>query len=593
MKPRRQTGGRGPRPHRARRESGAEHGIRVVYEDAEVIVVDKPAGLLTSNLPGERRDAAFDALKSLARQRGGRQARVFIIHRLDKEASGLLVFAKTEIAFHSLKEDFRTRRVHRLYFAVVEGEVRGEGDGAALPSGTIQTYMIDEDEEGLARSVPIGDVAKEGKRMRIARGPRPRPGPTNRPGPPPREEPRLAVTHYRILGVGQGRSLVQLRLETGRKNQIRVHMKEWGHPIVGDQRYGAASDPIGRVALHAAELGFTNPATGMTARYHSPAPAAFYTTVGMAPPAAPAAPRPSPLQPFTPSPAHDSSWDHVAGWYDELIGERRSDLYEQVIAPGVLRLLSPAPGMRVLDVACGQGDLCRRLATLGVEPIGIDASARLIDAARARSGAPDSAAIRYEVGDARALDDTALGLPEGGFDGAACVMALMNINPLDGVLRGVARVLKPGGSLVAVILHPAFRAPGQTAWGWDEGRQEQREEDDRRRPRPRPRGAATGPVRQYRRVDGYLSPGQTPIVMNPGEAARGRERVTTMTFHRPIQAYVKAVADSGLLIAALEEWPSPRVSQPGPRAAEENRTRREIPMFLALRAIKGGTGPLP
>src|SRR5205814_7500200 len=96
--------------------------------------------------------------------------------------------------------------------------------------------------------------------------------------------PRLAVTHWRLIAAGQGRSLLQLRLETGRKNQIRVHMQQFGHPIIGDSRYGARSDPIRRMALHAAELGFTHPGTGRSVRFYSPAPAAFYGAVGAEPP---------------------------------------------------------------------------------------------------------------------------------------------------------------------------------------------------------------------------------------------------------------------------------------------------------------------
>jgi hypothetical protein len=92
--------------------------------------------------------------------------------------------------------------------------------------------------------------------------------------------------------------------------------------------------------------------------------------------------------------------------------------------------------------------------------------------------------------------------------------------------------------------------------------------------------------RQYRRVDGYLSSGSKEIVMNPGAAASGKEPVVTMTYHRPIQAYINALGHAGFAVDAMEEWPSVRQSQPGPRAAEENRARREIPMFLALRAVR-------
>ena len=231
--------------------------------------------------------------------------------------------------------------------------------------------------------------------------------------------------------------------------------------------------------------------------------------------------------------------------------------------------------MRILDIACGQGALCRRLAEMGVEAVGVDASPRLIEAARAHGAG--AARLRFEVADARALERLPTEITATPFEAALCIMALMNMDPLELVLRGASGLLKPGGAFVGVILHPAFRAPGQTSWGW--------EESDRRERGPR--GASRPPaVRQYRRVDGYLSPGQMPITMNPGRAAHGSEPVTTLTFHRPIQTYVRALSDAGFLLESLEEWPSMRRSQPGPRASEEDRARREIPMFLGFRAIK-------
>lgn len=595
--------GRGP--------GGAVQRLKIVFEDKDVLVVDKPAGLISANMPGETRESLFDIVKEYVRGDKRKPVRVWIIHRLDKEASGLLVFAKTEKAFQWLKEDFRAKRVHRLYLAVVEGEI-GAGDAETvsllgprvkqLPGGTIQSFIKD-DESGTMRSVAIGDAVREGDRGRgpmsragapagrpVGRGPL---GPRGRGGPLEDDAPRLAVTHWRVLGAGQDRSLLQLRLETGRKNQIRVHMQEFKHPIIGDARYGATTDPIGRMALHASELGFTHPGTGQMMRYFSPAPAEFYRSVGMEPPAAPVAPappptpapaeaRPSPTAPVPPKPAAETSWDHVAEWYDGLIEEERSDHFRHVIVPGTLRLLRPpapeagSPPMRVLDVACGQGALSRKIAELGAEVVGVDASPRLIEAARQRAAAAGIAS-RFEVGDARDLGALPAEVLERPFDAATCVMALMNIDPLEPVLRGAAGVLKSGGSLVAVILHPAFRAPGQTGWGWD--RPPQR--PSRGKP---PRREDAG--RQFRRVDGYLSPGQTPITMNPGRAAHGEEPVLTWTFHRPIQTYVRAFTEAGFLIEALEEWPSMRKSQPGPRAAEENRARREIPMFLGIRAVK-------
>jgi SAM-dependent methyltransferase len=257
-----------------------------------------------------------------------------------------------------------------------------------------------------------------------------------------------------------------------------------------------------------------------------------------------------------------------------------------VILPGTVRLLDVKRGTRVLDLACGQGILARRLAQLGVEVIGVDASPRLIEAAK-RAAASDIPAPRFVVGDAREVGS----LEIGEVDAAACVMALMNIEPMGPVLEGVAARLKTGGGFVAVVLHPAFRSPGQTSWGWAGGSPAPAmpahpRQTDRRRPA---RGVASSvPPKQYRRVDGYLTPAQSPIVMNPGAVARGQAPVTTMTFHRPIQAYINAFARAGLLVNAMEEWPSLRTSQPGPRAAEENRSRREIPMFLALRGVKLG-----
>jgi SAM-dependent methyltransferase len=239
------------------------------------------------------------------------------------------------------------------------------------------------------------------------------------------------------------------------------------------------------------------------------------------------------------------------------------------------------------------------MAAMGLDVVGVDASPRLIEAARRRAGETNGAdpaepgavarGLRFEVGDARELQKLSEPLGAEPFDAVTCIMALMNIDPLEPVLRGAASLLRPGGAFVAVILHPAFRAPGQTSWGFEE-------EEGRGTPMARPgkygkgrQDRRPGPpvrVRQYRRVDGYLSPGQASIMMNPGKAAHGAEAVTTWTFHRPIQSYAKALAEAGFLIEALEEWPSMRKSEPGPRATEENRARREIPMFLGLRAVR-------
>lgn len=550
--------GRAPKPFSSRspapnrRTDVLAPGVRIVYEDADMVIADKPTGLLTAGMSGENRTTLLDMIKSHLRHitpsaRDRRTARdrraagvgdtrplVGVVHRLDKEASGLVVFSKTDRAYTWLKDDFKAKRVHRLYLALVEGEM-----GAPDHSGTIQSFLK-EDVKGRVYSIKPDEF----------RG-------SSRPTADDEDSARPAVTHFRVVAAGQGRTLVQVRLETGRKHQIRVHLGEHGFPICGDDRYGAKTDPLGRVCLHASELGFTHPSTGRKERWSSPAPAQFYSLVGATPPAnAVREPAPAP-PPARPAPAStDTSWQPVAGWYDELLsGDRPNDHYEKVIIPGAIRLASPHAGMRILDVACGQGVISRALARLGAEVVGVDAAADLITAARQHP----AERITYHVGDAREL--AALNLP-GPFDLATCIMALGNIEPLEPVLRGVASLLVPGGAFVFIISHPAFRAPGQTSWGWDEKHK-----------------------KQYRRVDGYLSTGQHKIQMHPG----GNPDVVTWTFHRPLQTYARVLHETGFAIESLEEWPGQRTSEPGPRAEEENRARRELPLFLGIRAVR--TGP--
>lgn len=556
------TGGGGKYPV-LREPRRLRNSIRVMHEDDDIMVVEKPPGVITADPTRTNTDTLFDILKEHlgnsrgagARRRGyeNRQS-VWVIHRLDKEASGLLVFAKTPHALDFLKEEFRAKRVHRMYVAVAEGVV-----GPAGHTGTCQSFLREE---------PGGRVTSiDSDKFRGAPG--------------DDDLAKLAITHYKVLAsrpAGQhmqdidGTSLLQIRLETGRKHQIRAHMGSIGHPLVGDYRYEARTDGLSRLALHAAELGFSHPRTGLKLRFASPAPASFYRMVGTEPPAAIASRAPEPIaeRPITPPvpvvdpPSRDTSWDRVAAWYDELLDDKGNDHYEHVILPGAIRLVDPVAGMRFLDVACGQGVLCRRLGAIGVRAVGVDLAPQLISAAQRRSeqrdpSAPHGAhAPEYHVGDARELG--ALKLRD--FDAAACIMALGNIDPLEPVFSGIHAALKPGASFTFVISHPAFRAPGQTAWEWD-----QRE------------------GKQYRRVDGYLSQGHKRIQMHPG----ADPSVVTWTFHRPLQLYARLLGAVGFAITELEEWPGMRISNSGPRAQEENRARREIPLFVAIKAIKRGS----
>lgn len=531
----RARGGRAPRARAGR--TAPPHGVRVLYADAHVIAVDKPAGLLSVGLRGRDEPSALASVREWIRGERGRAARVYVVNRLDREASGVMLLARSELAFGWLKEDLRTRRLERSYLAVVEGELGTAG--AAPTQGVIQSFL----REGPRRVESIPPDRFRG----------------STPGPDVQDpEGRLATTRYRLLAAGKGASLLEVELETGRKHQVRVHLRDLGHPVLGDRLYGRARRARERLHLHAVRVALAHPESGEVLELESPAPAAFFERVGVRPGAIAAAGVPA-EHPEPPGPGGvlDTSWEAVAPWYDDLLERRGSDHHRDLLLPGTQRLLELPGGARVLDLCCGQGALCRELARRGAQVVGIDASAALIERARRRIRSPR---VEFVVGDVRALQGSALGE----FDAIACVMALANLDPLEPVIAGCARLLRPGGALVVVLPHPAFRAPRQSAWGFEQG--------------------ADGRVRQYRRIDGYLSPAQVRIVANPGAVARGETAIETWTFHRPLQVYVRALAQQGLWIDRIEEWPSLRNSRPGPRAGEENRARREIPLFLALRA---------
>ena len=605
---------------------GKQPTLRVIFEDADFILVDKPCGIVTANLEpsGNSRISLLDLVKEHIKTTGtgtsrrqqrekmlddefetGRKSKrippVGVIHRLDLEASGIVVFSKTDVAFQSLKAELKAKRTHRMYFAVLEGELAKPGDPNA--QGTIQS-MMREAESGLVYSIK-SDQFKGRKEL-------PGQGPTDSGDDDAGFIARPAVTHFNVLAVANGRTLVQLRLETGRKHQIRVHMAERGFPIVGDFKYGARTDPLKRLGLHAAELGFVHPVTKRSERWYSPVPISFYKALNLdapptsireqahregdtgddaspthAPTASPAALPVKGKAKSSVAPAASTSWDEVSDWYDQLQSGKRNDHYHATIIPAVLRLLDPKPGERILDIACGQGVIATELVRQGCNVVGIDAAPGLIEAAKKHAAAllkahpatPDKPSDKPSdkpadkpvgksallVGDATRLGDTLekakqLGKP---FDKALCVMALGNIERIEPLFADLSRALRPGGQFVLVISHPAFRVHGHSSWSFDDS-------------------AEDGRAVQSRRIDSYMTPTRREIAMHPGDAPD----VITMSFHRPISAYINALAKAGLLVEATDELIGQRQSEPGPRAEAENRARREIPLFLALRAVK-------
>ena len=208
-------------------------GIRIFFEDAHLLVIGKPAGLLSMASESEEEKTAYFQLTAYLRQgRDEARDRVWIVHRLDRETSGLMIFGKTA----AVKTTFQAawEQVEKTYEAVVEGRLKSDAG----------TFESDLDESDILR-------------VRSA---------------PPDERTRHARTAYRVLARREWRTLVELTLETGRRHQIRVHLADAGCPIVGDPKYGSKSDPAKRLALHATSLRFPHPVTGVEMRFTSPLP---------------------------------------------------------------------------------------------------------------------------------------------------------------------------------------------------------------------------------------------------------------------------------------------------------------------------------
>jgi 23S rRNA pseudouridine1911/1915/1917 synthase len=216
--------------------------LRLLYEDDALLVIEKPPGLLTIGTDRERERTAYRMV--WAYLRGARPPRrPFIVHRLDRETSGLLVVAKTPEAQARLQGQFAAGNAERRYVAIVEGRMTAS-------EGTLRDVLVEE------RSLRV------------------RPADPSRP-PPKGRRARIAITRYRVLERRADATRVGLRLGTGRRHQIRVQLAKIGHPVMGDLRHGARRDPLHRLCLHATRLGFRHPDTGKPVEFDSPPPAEF------------------------------------------------------------------------------------------------------------------------------------------------------------------------------------------------------------------------------------------------------------------------------------------------------------------------------
>lgn len=219
-------------------KEGALLGLSILYEDADLIVVDKEAGLLTIATKKEKKRTAHHQLMLYVRKEHPGN-RVFIVHRLDQDTSGLMVFAKNEAAKNKLQRYWRENVKERGYLALVEGSFEKQ-------SGSFSSWLNETKTHRMYSSFT-------------------------------KDDGQFAKTHYKLIQANKECSLLEVELDTGRKNQIRVHMYDMGHPVIGDKKYGAKTNAIRRLGLHAQTLSFIHPTTGELKTFTSPAPKVFWT----------------------------------------------------------------------------------------------------------------------------------------------------------------------------------------------------------------------------------------------------------------------------------------------------------------------------
>ncbi|SPF38177.1 Pseudouridine synthase [Candidatus Desulfosporosinus infrequens] len=211
-------------------------GLNIVFEDPFIIIIEKQAGLLSIATATEKEQTAYSILSEHVKKRDPKN-KIFVLHRLDRDTSGVMMFAKSEKVQQLLQNAWKETVLERSYIAVVEGTVTQE-------QGTITSWLT----ESKAFVMYSSRTPNDGQK---------------------------AVTHYKVLNKNKHYSLMEVNLETGRKNQIRVHMKDIGHSVIGDKKYGATKHPIGRLGLHARLLVFKHPITGEEVRYETDIPKEF------------------------------------------------------------------------------------------------------------------------------------------------------------------------------------------------------------------------------------------------------------------------------------------------------------------------------
>jgi len=214
----------------------ARSKLPIIYEDDEIIVINKPSGLLSVASDNEKGSTAYRMLSDYVQQKD-KHNRVFVVHRLDEDTSGVLMVAKNVKIQQALQDNWNDIVSKRGYFAIVEGKLDKE-------QGTIKSYLKKNAQNMMYSSKKTGDG-------------------------------QLAITHYKVIQYNEDYSLLDVNIDTGRKNQIRVHLGEMGHHIIGDDKYGEPSNPIKRLGLHAYELSLIHPITKKKLKFTCPMPKEF------------------------------------------------------------------------------------------------------------------------------------------------------------------------------------------------------------------------------------------------------------------------------------------------------------------------------
>ena len=260
-----------------------------------------------------------------------------------------------------------------------------------------------------------------------------------------------------------------------------------------------------------------------------------------------------------------TDWNEVGDWYDALVQDEGSEYHQQVIFPALLPLISKKEqdfkGLRIIDLGCGQGVLTRKLAKLGARTTGVDLATSLIAIAKKRGS--ESIPIQYIKADITDMlsnnNNLKFDLKPETYDFATLVLTIQNLEMIRPVFKAANKLLKTNGSIIIVMMHPAFRIPKQADWYYDDKTN-----------------------KQGRVVYQYLNPTKIEITTHPGEANSS----VTYHFHRPLKHYLNALAAEGFSLSFIDELISHKKEQKSAKSEAIEKAKQEIPMFLVLKAVK-------